>query len=66
MNNIEQYLTKAQAEMDKALKRKAYAEDSGLVNHGILHYQAAVYHILEANYYQNQAIIELLKGRKTE
>jgi len=66
MNNIEQYLTKAEAEMKEALKSKADAEDTILVNRIIAYYQSAIYHILEANYYQNQAIIELLKGRKTE
>lgn len=64
MDNIEQYLTKAKIEMDKALKLKLRDDEN--LKRQPWHYQAAIYHVLEANYYQSQAIIELLRERKTE
>ena len=68
MDNIEIYLTEAEVEMGKYLEHENNARNYGRFG---FHEQtlgercSAVSHILKANHYQNQAIIELLKERET-
>jgi len=61
MANIEDYLQKAKEAMDKSSTSHAVFE-RGYDRMG----QDAIYRALESLYYQNQAIIELLREKRTD
>ena len=66
MKNIEEYLTKAEIEINQALREEDKSKITLLHEEQAQVYHSVIYHALKATYYQNQAIIELLKERETK
>lgn len=68
MENIEQCLKEAQAEMDIAVRvinsRRSIDTRFVLRACEMSDYQQVIYHVVIANYYQNQAIVGLLRERQ--
>ena len=60
MEDLVKYIEKAQEEMAKASRIDSFCQHES-INSRSVYYQEAIYHVLEGTYYQNQAVISLLK-----